>query len=145
MPTLSRWVREARESRSVVEVGKKKAVPSPTRPPRRADNWNKKERLRVVLEAGSLSGEELGAFLRREGLHDETLAAWRAEALETLTQPEPEPRQSARDRARIAELERELTRKNKRLEATEALLDLAKKVQTLWGDGGAGTNEDNDK
>jgi transposase-like protein len=142
--TLSRWVRQEIESRSVGHVVTKKHS-SPTKPPRRSEDWNKKERLRVVLEASRLTGEELGAYLRREGLHDETLAAWREEALASLSAPDPDPRQVARDQARITQLERELKRKDERIEATEALLDLAKKVRTLWGEEAAGTNEDKDK
>ena len=143
--TLYRWLRDVRASSTIALVAKKSSGPPPERPPRRSDDWTKKERLRVLLEASALSGEALGTLLRREGIHEQTLDEWRADALASLSQSDGESGGSARDRARIARLERELVKKDKRIEATEALLDLAKKVQALWGDAATDTTGENDK
>ena len=48
--------------------------------PRR--QWTAEEKLRVVLEAAQLSEDELGAFLRREGVHEAQLKEWRAAVTE---------------------------------------------------------------
>jgi transposase-like protein len=103
------------------------------RPPpkgRRPEDWSAEERLRVVRETAGLTGAELGAALRREGLHSAVVDEWRDDALSALGGK----RQRTREQKRIRELERELKRKDKALAETAALLVLTKKVQALWGD-----------
>lgn len=143
-PTLSRWVRSVG---TVVSVSNKN-TPVPASRPRRPEDWTAQERLRVVNEARGLSEQELGAFLRREGLHEETLAQWRKAveeaALEAL-QPAGPPRARGGDRKRIKQLERELARKDKALAEAAALLVLKKKAQAIWGDEDDDTNGESDK
>ena len=117
---LSRWLRESRNIRPVAASPNKKK------------RWTGAEKLRVVLDARGLGEHELGALLRREGLHATDLAAWQAAAEAALT----EGRRSEHSVAtlRIRALERELRRKDAALAETAALLVLKKKVQALWGD-----------
>ena len=120
--SLSRWLRAARS------VG---GMP-PSKQPQK--QWTGAEKLRVVTEARDLTGSDLGAFLRREGLHEAQLTAWREAAEAALGAPaRPRPGGSP-ERQRIRELERELRRKEKALAETAALLVLKKKVQAIWGD-----------
>jgi transposase len=121
-PTLSRWVREAVR---LSDVSKKKNK-----------RWSADERLRIVVQASELSEEELGALLRREGVHTSQLERWRKTAHGALAggQVSEARRQAARDRKRIRELERELRRKDKALAESAALLWLKKKAQDIWGD-----------
>jgi transposase-like protein len=77
-PTLSKWLRQAEGRMGRVKLG------SPPPPPRRPEDWSPEARLRIVLEASRLSEEELGAFLRREGLQEAVLAEWKAASLEAL-------------------------------------------------------------
>jgi hypothetical protein len=98
--------------------------------------WTGAEKLRVVIEARGLSETDLGALLRREGLHESDLTAWQAAAEAALSPsrraaPSPE---AQRDQRRIHALERELRRKDAALAETAALLVLKKKVQEIWGD-----------
>ncbi len=95
--------------------------------PRRPEDWTAQERMRVVIEAEGLGPAELGEFLRREGLHEATLAQWRQAATEALSPSNRDPKAQ-----RIAELEKQLARKDKALAETAALLLLQKKVQALW-------------
>ena len=85
-----------------------------------------------------LSEEELGAFLRREGIHESQLEEWRAKATEAATGALKAPHAKRSERTpearRIKELERELLRKDKALAEVAALLALKKKVQEIWGD-----------
>lgn len=120
--TLSRWVREAGTLES---MGKK------TR-----KNWSAEEKLRIVVQASELPEEELGAFLRREGVHSSQLEQWRETVRGALTggQTPESRRQTQRDRKRIQKLERELRRKDKALAESAALLWLKKKVRDIWGD-----------
>jgi transposase len=127
-PTLSRWLLSAQSTLGAMAKPQGKTTTSSAR---RAEDWPPEERLRVVVESSHLEDEELGAFLRAEGLHEATLRAWRSAALEGLG-----PLRPARgDQKRVRELEKELRRKDKALAEAAALLILQKKVQHLWGDG----------
>jgi len=119
--TLSRWLAAAR------------SVPAMST---RAKQWTGAQKLRVMLAAHGLSETELGALLRREGLHGTQLEEWRAAAETALEEPSrrrekavPHP-----DTTRLAEVERELRRKEKALAEAAALLILKKKVEAYWGD-----------
>lgn len=119
--TLSRWLASAR------------SVPSMTPPPKQ---WTGAQKLRVVLAAHGLSETELGALLRREGLHAAQLDEWRAAAETAL---EPPSRRWAKaavhpDTTRLAAVERELRRKEKALAEAAALLVLKEKLEAYWGD-----------
>lgn len=137
--TLSAWLREARTlggtradapdapTRSASSAS---AVPTTT-PPTRLHTRTPQDQLRILVLADTLSGEELGAMLRREGLHAAELEAWRTTVFSALLgrAPTPAPTTSAADRKRIQALERELERKDKALAETAALLVLQKKLR----------------
>lgn len=97
------------------------------------------EKLRLVREAAQLSEEELGAFLRRHGLHEAELEEWRRKveeaALGALQKPRKGRKRQSPETKRIRELERELSRKDKALAEVTALLALKKKLDALLGDG----------
>ena len=46
--------------------------------------WTTEDKLRVLVDAHGLTGEALGALLRREGLHEAQLMTWRDAAAEAL-------------------------------------------------------------
>jgi len=108
--------------------------------------WSPAEKLRVVAMADQLKDAELGALLRREGIHLAQLEQWREEMLTAMGSPLP--RRKSPDARRILELERELARKDKALAEVTALLVLRKKLQALFGDSaeeGESVDEDNEK
>ena len=121
--TLSKWLRTFGTVRPVSNDNEGSASR-----PRRPEDWTAEERLRAVTEAGRLEGEELGKFLRREGLHEETLKEWRQAVLEAL---QPARRGNRQERRRIAKLEKELARKERALAAANAVVTLQKKVHAL--------------
>jgi transposase-like protein len=137
--TLCRWRRE------VLSVDWMERDKDPKqRPPRmRPRDWPAQEKLRVVLEAAALSDEELGALLRREGVHEAQLAEWRASALsgalESLSGNKPK---APAPSTQVRDLQRELRRKEKALAEAAALLVLRGKMQALWGEEGDDTTED---
>ena len=139
--TLSRWLREAR---TVSAMTKNNHTRNDTASVKRPQDWSAEEKLRVVVEALSLSDDELGAFLRREGLHQAQLDAWTVAARGSMSPQKPAKRASG-DAKRIKALERELRRKDKALAETAALLVLQKKVQAIWGDEDDDTTRKNDK
>jgi len=135
-PTLSRWLREAT---TVETMKRKRKSQSPKKPaaaaPRRPQDWTPAEKLRVVLEASHLGDEELGAFLRREGLREEHLDQWRRDATAALTAPSRQEKKEAnKEKLKIRALEREVRRKDKALAETAALLVLQKKLRSIYAD-----------
>jgi len=130
--SLYRWVSEA----DTLDMAVNSEPPSFTESMQRLTNmkrpqdWSAEEKLAAVLEAASLSEEELGAFLRSRGLHEAQLQQWRDQMLVGL---EPKPAKRVETK-RIKDLEKELRRKDKALAETAALLVLKKKAQAIWGD-----------
>jgi transposase len=129
-PTLSRWLREAR---TVPDMAKKSRRTKEEARPQRPQDWSPEEKLRVVVESRGLTDEELGAFLRKEGLHQAQVEEWSATAHSSLLARKGAKKASAESK-RIRELERELRRKEKALAEAAALLILKKKAQAIWGD-----------
>ena len=134
-PTLSRWLRAASNVDAMTrEPSKKKTTP-------RRKSWTPEEKLRVLARAAELDDEELGAFLRTEGIHEATLRQWQEVAASALAgASKPRSGKKSPEAKRVAELERELRRKEKALAEMAALITLQKKVQAIWGDEGDGTN-----
>jgi len=121
LSTLFRW------KSSAGSLGGAKESPVSRRP----TDWSAAERFRVLLEAASLRDEELGAYLRREGLHEAQLIQWRADALRGLERLPVPPAVDARSAKKVRKLEKELRRKDKALAEAAALLMLQKKVRDL--------------
>jgi transposase-like protein len=121
---LAAWLKAA-ESRNEVKKPKQHLVAAATS----TDNRSASEKLRLIIEASSLSEEQLGEFLRREGLRDGDLERFRLEALGGLEGKV----HSQQDLRQIQELERMNAKQAKRLREAEVLLELQKKVHELWG------------
>jgi transposase-like protein len=102
---------------------------------KRPQDWTAQEKLNAVIEAASVSEQELGAFLRRKGLHEAQLNEWRQVVLAGLDQrPGGASKKRTPQARRVRELERELARKEKALAEAAALLVLQKKARAIWGD-----------
>jgi transposase len=92
-------------------------------------------KLRILREAEACTRPgELGALLRREGLYSSNLTTWRAQRrsgeLGGLAPKKrgPAPKPQNLLAAKVAALEREVTRQKARAERAEALVELPKKV-----------------
>jgi len=124
---LSRWLQEARSLPIMADYLK---------PAMRV--WNIEQKARLLADACQLDGEELTAYLEREGVKRAEYEQWR------LALEEGGAASTATSK-RIRQLERELARKEKALAEAAALLILKKKVDTLYGedadDGTDGQNE----
>jgi transposase len=103
-------------------------------------DWTASEKLRVLGGgAPPLEGEAFGALLRREGLHEAQVSAWRDAAAEALgAEAAPGGRSNSAQRQelaeakkRVKELERDALRKDKALAEAAALLLLEKKLQSI--------------
>ena len=145
--TLYRWKKE-----SILGGVSADRTDDKTSPPMKpAQQWSAEEKLALVLEAAGVPEAELGAFLRRKGLHAAQLAEWRKQVTEGAVAA-LQGRGSRADRKaanvearRVRDLERELRRKDKALAEAAALLVLKKKVQEIWGDEDDDTKPENDE
>lgn len=132
--TLSRWLRETATEGELKRNGhvlREHAM--------RPNNLPPLEKLRLVMEASTLPEEELGQFLRRNGLHGAQLEQWREAALNALAPGKAASRRKSAEGKRVKQLEQELDRKDKALAEVTALLALKKKLHTLLGDGDEST------
>jgi hypothetical protein len=98
------------------------------------------EKLDIMTRAEGLQGEELGQFLRSEGVHLTELEQWRELALRAL-QGEPKRLPPSRE---VRKLKAELARKEKALAEAAVLLVLKKKAEAIWGDEDDDTEEPSD-
>jgi len=140
---LSRWLRVAPTvDRMTKERPSERAVQT-------GSTRSAGEKIRIVMAAAALGPDELGAFLRREGVHEAELEQWRVAVVDGATSAleggATRPTSRGADTKRIKELERQIRRKDKALAETAALLVLQKKVHEIWGDGDDDTNEGNEK
>lgn len=142
--TLSKWLKRAATVPSEMSRRNKKREPAASQ--KRPQDWTAEKKLALVLEAEGVPEAELGAFLRRKGVHEAQLAEWRAAATAAL---QPRSRRERKvvniEQRRIRDLEREVARKDKALAEAAALLVLKKKAQAIWGDEDDDTDPRNDE
>src|SRR3990167_8349847 len=93
--------------------------------------WTAEAKLKALVETAGLAENELGLYLRREGLYATQIIEWRAEGIAHFETP-PKFAKDVRDET-IRLLEREILRKDKALAEASALLILQKKVDLIWG------------
>jgi hypothetical protein len=113
--TLSRWLGEAR---SVPAVAKK-----PPKPVVR--EWTVEQKARMLADAAKLDGEQLAAYLEREGVTLAEYEQWRLALSEG-------GQSASLTNKRIRQLERDLARKEKALAEVGALLILKKKLEDYY-------------
>ena len=93
---------------------------------------NKKQLL--LLESQSISEENFGEWLRKNGLHTDHLNKWKDEIFEAMNKQNKDKIELRKAKARNKELEKEINRKDKALAEVTALLTLKKKLSYLWED-----------
>lgn len=116
--------------RSATEI-----IPDPKLEKRTRRRFSAAEKLRLLDEAQALAHGEKGAWLRRNGLYDAQLSAWRKQRTEhgldgLLPQTPGRKPGDPKDR-QIERLQRENARLLRRAEVAEQLVDLQKKVFQL--------------
>ncbi len=93
-----------------------------------SDKWSAEEKFAIVLETATLSEIEVNEYCRIKGLYPEQIKAWKqaciaANSTGVSKQKKATPESKA-DKKRIKQLEKELSRKEKALAETAALLML---------------------
>lgn len=102
----------------------------------RPQNWSAANKLRAVNETFSMTEEEVGAYCRRNGLYSNHLDEWQQALIAglKLSNNKGQKLETAKLKVEIKQLKSELTRKEKALAETAALLILKKKADLIWGD-----------
>jgi transposase-like protein len=95
-----------------------------------ADRWSSSDKFQMVLEAASLSEEELSAYCRRKGIYPEQIAQWR-QACELANGPALGP--AGMSTAAAKAQARQLKKVERDLAEARALLVLRKKAEAIWG------------
>ena len=128
--TLYNWRKQARNQ----------GVPVPG-DGKNPDHWKPENQLAVIIETAALNEAEMAEYCRKKGLFSEQIQQWKTAFIKARSAPtESQPGSSTgssvkhkKDQQKIKKLERELTRKDKALAETAALLVLTKKAQEIWG------------
>jgi len=98
-----------------------------------SSKYSAEQKLKILIDTGSLNEAELGAYLRKEGLFSTQLDVWKKDFLLSVSSlKKPKKSKDERDQ-KIKSLEREILRKDKALAEASALLILQKKVSLIWG------------
>ena len=112
---------------------------SPTTHPTSPHLRSAEEKLTLLTASQGLEGQELGAFLRREGVHLTQLEEWRVDAIEALKPMSQKKSTKTKKERAVAELKR----KDRALAEAAALLLLSKKAEALWAEEDDGTAPSN--
>jgi len=129
--TLMRWIQESKAGRlSGPQRGTEKGVKRPL-------DWCPSEKLKAVIESGTMTDKSLGSYCREQGLFPHQLAQWKQELLAMPSKLKDDDQAEKAENRRLKEenkrLKRELNRKEKALAEAAALLVLKKKADALWG------------
>ena len=117
--SVSRWQTECA---NVLEMKHKKDK----------SKYSAEDILKIISETFSLSEEDLGIYLRKNGLHSNQLTEWRSSILSLMNQPKVNPHKTDERDNEIKDLKKNLHKKNAALAEVSALLILQKKANLLW-------------
>lgn len=124
--TIGKWLRTYKQN------GKINLHSKETRP----RDWSAENRMAALIKTGSMNGEDRATWCRKKGIFTHNLAQWKKDAIFAMTLSSNK-KQSSHERKLKKEnkfLKKELSRKDKALAETAALLVLKKKVQEIWGE-----------
>lgn len=88
--------------------------------------------LKIISETYSLNEEDLGIYLRKNGLHSNQLTEWRSSFLTSMSQPKVNLNKKDERDVEIKDLKKNLRKKDAALAEVSALLILQKKANLLW-------------
>ena len=101
------------------------------------EDWPFEVKYEAVIESKQLSDNELGEWLRKNGVKTDHLEKWNRE-LKDMAKEKDNNYELKNAKKRIKELEKELRIKEKALAEASVLLILKKKASIIWGEEEAG-------
>jgi len=107
-----------------------------TKPKNKITTLSGEDKLSIIVETASMNQSELSEYCRRKGFYPEQIEAWRKSFIQANQKGlnREDQKKINKQAEEIKRLEKELSRKEKALAETAALLVLKKKVQEIWGD-----------
>lgn len=123
--TLSRWVRECANSKSMKSNNQKSPL-----------SWSAEQKFQAILETSNMDEQALGEYLRKHGLHSSNLKEWK-ESFLNLSSGKGRPRKDqevSRLEKEVKDLKKNLNRKERALAEMSARIVLLKKSHLIWGD-----------
>ena len=119
--------------KSLSEQPDTQVTPEPALEKRTRRQFKTEYKLRIIAQADACQHGELGSLLRREKLYSSQVSQWRRELAENgvagLSKSAPGPTASRTPQERrIEQLEKEITRLNRKVEIANDCLDLQKKA-----------------
>lgn len=104
--------------------------------PIRAQNWSAMDKLKAVIDTSSMAEEEIGNYCRQHGIYSTHLEQWQKAMIEGLKPSinKEHKLEVVKLKSEVKSLRSELSRKEKALAETAALLILKKKANLIWGE-----------
>ena len=124
--TIGKWLREHKQNGSIKLKSKEK----------RPKDWTAEERISAIIKTGCMNDEDRTSWCRKNGIFIHHLDQWKKDAISAVI-PKPNKNQLEEHRnlkKEISALKKDLSRKDKALAETAALLILKKKAQEIWGE-----------
>jgi len=124
--TIGKWLKEHKQNGNIKLESKEK----------RPKDWTAEERISAIIKTGVMVTEERTSWCRKKGIFIHNLDQWKKDAISTMI-PKPNKEQIEEHRnlkKEISALKKDLSRKDKALAETAALLVLKKKAQEIWGE-----------
>jgi transposase len=124
--TIGKWLKVHKQNGSIKLKSKEK----------RPKDWTAEERISAIIKTGCMTEEDRTAWCRQKGIFIHNLDQWKKDAVSAII-PKPNKEQSEEHKnlkKEISALKKDLSRKDKALAETAALLILKKKAQEIWGE-----------
>lgn len=124
--TIGKWLTQYKQNGSMNLNSQEK----------RPRDWTAEERISALIETGSMAAEERTAWCRKNGIFTHNLDQWKKDAISAMI-PTSNKEQLEKHRnlkKEIVALKKDLSRKDKALAETAALLILKKKAREIWGE-----------
>ena len=130
--TLQKWIRQSKNQE--FDTSSPNEIESMTKE-KRPQDWTLEERLNVVITCGTLSEGAISELCRERGIFPHHINQWKTDFISGHT-ANANPKKQVENKklkSEVKTLKKELTRKDKALAETAALLVLQKKVRAIWG------------
>ena len=124
--TIGKWLKEHKQNGSIKLKSKEK----------RPKDWTAEESISAIIETGCMNDEDRTSWCRKKGIFIHNLDQWKKDAISAVI-PKPNKEQIEEHKTlkkEISALKKDLSRKDKALAETAALLILKKKAQEIWGE-----------
>ncbi|MDA3787568.1 MAG: transposase [Desulfobacula sp.] len=124
--TIGKWLKEHKRNGNIKLKSKEK----------RPKDWTAEERISGIIKTGCMNAEDRTAWCRKNGIFIHNLDQWKKDAISAMI-PKPNKEQIEEHRnlkKEISTLKKDLSRKDRALAETAALLILKKKAQEIWGE-----------